>query len=88
MKSFISEDDIEQAICNRLSQPGIRMSELKAYRFCLPPMDVIDKFTNSVSGLLASIDKIRKSNTLLSRQRDLLLPRLMSGKLEVKAMGL
>lgn len=37
MKAFISEDDIEQAICNRLS-----------------------------------------------RQRDLLLPRLMSGKLEVK----
>ena len=67
-----------------VAQPGIRMSELKAFRFNLPPIDIIDKFTKNVSGLLTSIDTIRKSNALLSRQRDLLLPRLMSGKLEVK----
>jgi len=66
-----------------VAQPGIRMSELKAFRFCLPTFDLITKFTKSVSGLLSSIHTIRKSNTLLARQRDLLLPRLMSGKLEV-----
>ena len=32
-----------------------------------------------------TINKLNTGNDSLSRQRDLLLPRLMSGKLEVKA---
>lgn len=67
-----------------VAQPGIRMAELKSFRFLLPSKDIITKFTEKVSGLLYSIDIIRKQNQLLIRQRDLLLPRLMSGKLEVK----
>ena len=33
--------------------------------------------------MFAEIDDLQQQNILLARQRDLLLPRLMSGKLEV-----
>ena len=38
-----------------------------------------------VEPMLSIIFKLAKQNTFLAKQRDLLLPRLMSGKLEVKA---
>ena len=67
-----------------VAQPGIRMSELKDYKFYLPTEKIISAFNSKVSSVLSSIDILRKQNKLLTRQRDLLLPRLMSGKLEVK----
>jgi len=40
-------------------------------------------FDEKVELLFLQKKKLIQQNTLLSRQRDLLLPRLMSGKLEV-----
>lgn len=84
---MLLSDDLQnycQQHAQGVAQPGIRMSELKAYRFFLPPKNIITKFSNTVSSILSSIDNLRKRNSLLTRQRDLLLPRLMSGRLEVK----
>lgn len=41
-------------------------------------------FNKKISNLDREIDLLYIQNTHLTRQRDLLLPRLMSGKLEVK----
>lgn len=41
------------------------------------------KFRNQLIPILSTIQKLKKQNMNLSQQRDLLLPRLMSGKLEV-----
>ena len=49
------------------------------------PLDIIlVAFDEQVTPILGQIQKLQRQNSLLSRQRDLLLPRLMSGKLEVK----
>lgn len=49
----------------------------------LPTDDLIKDFTKNVIPMLDSIDKINLQNDILTKQRDYLLPRLMSGKLEV-----
>ena len=48
-----------------------------------PPITLRSVFHEKVSSMFKLILKLEYKNTLLARQRDLLLPRLMSGKLEV-----
>lgn len=49
----------------------------------LPPDEIIAEFDNYVSPIIDETYQILKKNNNLIKQRDLLLPRLMSGKLEV-----
>ena len=50
----------------------------------LPPQDIMLDFANKVEKIKDQINKIAELNDNLLKQRDMLLPRLMSGKLEVK----
>lgn len=50
----------------------------------LPPMELMQKFEKQIIPIFKKVSCLAKQNELLIRQRDLLLPRLMSGKLEVK----
>ena len=50
----------------------------------LPPQDIMIDFANKVEKIKDQINKIAEINDNLIKQRDMLLPRLMSGKLEVK----
>lgn len=49
----------------------------------LPPMELMRRFDALVLPILDQISTIAKENENLIKQRDLVLPRLMSGKLEV-----
>lgn len=51
----------------------------------LPSMDIMNKFESQIIPIIKGINKLAMQNENLTRQRDALLPRLMSGKLEVKA---
>ena len=53
-----------------------------------PSYDLRLAFHNEASPIFEAILKLDEQTSLLSRQRDLFLPRLMSGKLEVKAVAL
>ena len=57
---------------------------LKNIKVMLPPKGLIDKYVSTVKPMVETINKLNTENENLTRQRDLLLPRLMSGKLEVK----
>ena len=50
----------------------------------IPPKSLIKKFCNTVTPFYNEIKQLNQKNEILVNQRDLLLPRLMSGKLEVK----
>lgn len=50
----------------------------------LPPRNIMIDFANKVEKIKDQINKIAEINDNLIKQRDMLLPRLMSGKLEVK----
>lgn len=51
----------------------------------IPEIKVQNKFAGIIMTLEREMNKLKAQNQLLNRQRDLLLPRLMSGKLEVNA---
>lgn len=72
-----------QSKANGSAQKGIRMGDLRKYAFLLPTKNVINDFTNQISPILRNVSLLRNENKNLIQQRDMLLPRLMSGKLEV-----
>ena len=54
------------------------------YPIIVPSEEIMIIYSSIVGKMTQKRIKLQKENSLLSRQRDLLLPRLMSGKLEVK----
>lgn len=84
---LLLSDDLQnycKAKANGSAQKGIRMAVLRKYTFLLAPIAIIENFTKKARRILNLISLIREKNQNLTKQRDLLLPRLMSGKLEVK----
>ena len=61
----------------------LRPQVLRNIKVLLPHQPLLDKYVSVVKPMIKTINKLNTENALLSRQRDLLLPRLMSGKLEV-----
>lgn len=66
------------------AQQNLSQELIKALKIVIPDNATIISFEHKVGGLYNQTHNLQQQNTLLSRQRDLLLPRLMSGKLEVK----
>lgn len=58
-------------------------TEFAAKKVLVAPMPVQTKFVQHVIAYISLIQKYKEYNRKLIKQRDLLLPRLMSGKLEV-----
>ena len=56
---------------------------LKKGLLMMPPRDLQDEFDKIIIPISKEINKLALQNEKLARQRDLLLPRLMSGKLEI-----
>jgi len=66
-----------------VAQRGIRMADLKEYPFNLPSKDIIVSFTDKVKPLIEKVQTLQKMNVILTEARDRLLPKLMSGEIEV-----
>ena len=62
-------------------QQGIRMASLKAFQLAMP--DDLNLFDNLVKPIIGKIKNNDKENDTLFLLRDTLLPRLMSGEIEV-----
>lgn len=52
-------------------------------KILLPTAELIEAFTEKVQPMIDIVDDLNRQNDLLTKQRDMLLPRLMSGKIEV-----
>lgn len=66
-----------------VAQPGIRMADLKMYELKLPSENVMNEFTAAVGPLIESAQSLKANVKLLREARDRLLPKLMSGEIEV-----
>lgn len=64
---------------------GLPADILKNVKSLLPPIDLQLQYVTKVTPILEECFSLQDENENLTRQRDLLLPRLMSGKLEVNA---
>ena len=66
------------------AQPQITINNIVKLKMLVPLKEVQNKFAAKVMVFDKEMQNLAKQNSLLARRRDLLLPRLMSGKLEVK----
>ena len=72
------------ADCAVATYPSIKPKEIGRIYIALPKLSVCKRWNEKIENFYKMINKLQNQNSLLARQRDLLLPRLMSGKLEVK----
>lgn len=63
---------------------NLSKGKFQKLKLIMPTNDLIDKFSSIVKPLLEQEINYLKQNELLSKQRDSLLPRLMSGKLSME----
>lgn len=66
------------------AQPQITIDNIKKLKIVIPPRNIQEKFSSMVIPIDQDLLLLKNQNKNLKQQRDLLLPRLMSGKLEVK----
>jgi type I restriction enzyme S subunit len=55
-----------------------------SYYLAIPPKELMAEFTNLVKPMFKSIYNLSKRNENLKQQRDMLLPKLISGQIELK----
>jgi type I restriction enzyme S subunit len=82
MLKYMRKDLVNAA--HGVAQQCLFLGDINKMRVFLPAMHTIAAFDEKVQPIYDQILSLSKQLNLLSRQRDLLLPRLMSGKLEVK----
>jgi type I restriction enzyme, S subunit len=66
------------------SQSALTIENLKRVKVIIPEDTVLSMFNDLFSDIIESISNFTTQNQSLIRQRDLLLPRLMNGTIEVK----
>lgn len=68
------------------AQPGINQKTVRSLDIIVPSPHIAGKFDSIVEPMLSRIATLAKINQNLRRTRDLLLPRLMSGKVDLEEL--
>ena len=63
--------------------PSLRLNNFTKMKFIMPSFDLCIKYDKQISMFFNEINALTREVELLTHQRDLLLPRLMSGKLSI-----
>lgn len=61
---------------------------LEKVRRCVPPIALQERFCELISPLFSEIATLGRKNTILRRSRDLLLPKLISGEVDVSELDI
>ena len=70
------------------AQANVSLSVLSAAPIVMPLKELLQSFTNIVSPILDQIDRILRKNINLRQTRDLLLPKLISGELDISDLDI
>ena len=79
-KAFFS---LMQNLNRNAAQPGLSQQDMNGIKVFKPTKDVVNTFNHYVEPIFNEVFSLAKEIRLLTHQRDLLLPRLMSGKLSI-----
>ena len=77
-----------QGIKGGSAQPKFNKTDFKNLPIFLPPDDLLEQFHQIVKPMFELIDENNTENQALTRTRDTLLPKLMSGELDVSDIDL
>jgi len=85
---YILKDDLYQGFISNASTGSTRQSAsaklLVNFRFNLPPLILQESFNEQITPIRNQLNTLLDQNSTLAQARDLLLPRLMSGEIEVQ----
>lgn len=70
-------------INNDAAVPGLNRNQAYLLPFLLPNVEILSKFENFVNEIFKHTKNLRNKNTNLHHTRDLLLPKLISGEVDV-----
>ena len=73
-----------QNLNRNAAQPGLSQTDIARIKIDVPSEAIVKMFNKIVDPMYEEIFELAKKNRNLTRQRDLLLPRLMSGKLDIR----
>lgn len=65
------------------AQPGINQPGVRGLKIILPPQKIVETFDAKVEPMFASLINLAKQNNELRQARDLLLPKLVTGEINV-----
>lgn len=75
-------------INNDAAVPGLNRKQAYSNQFFYPGIELITKFSNLISPIFDLKYQLQQQNENLTKTRDLLLPRLISGKLSVEHLDI
>ena len=81
--------DVTQAIINlnsNAAQPGINQKGVRSLKILLPDTNILNHFESHIDSLMGLLFNLAKTNQILNLTRNLLLPKLVSGRIDVSDM--
>lgn len=75
-------------INNDAAVPGLNRNQASSLPFLIPDDNILIKFENYVDLIFKEIDILNKRNQNLRRTRDLLLPKLISGEIDISELDI
>ncbi|MUL36769.1 restriction endonuclease subunit S [Gloeocapsopsis dulcis] len=75
-------------INNDAAVPGLNRNQAYSLPFILPSQEALERFQNFVSPIFRQLKKLRSKNTNLRKTRDVLLPKLISGEIDVENLDI
>ncbi|BAZ44503.1 restriction modification system DNA specificity domain protein [Chondrocystis sp. NIES-4102] len=75
-------------INNDAAVPGLNRNQAYSLSFLLPNKDLLNKFQPFVSLIFNQIKQLNQKNNNLEKTRDLLLPKLISGQIDVENLDI
>ena len=85
---ILHEKEIESLHTGSTGQTELPRDRVKAMELLLPDNETLDRFNTLIAPMAAGIVSNQKENTRLATLRDALLPKLMSGKIDVSGIQL
>ena len=88
MISFKEIQDAFYRLADGAAQPNMSGSQIENYKIVCPPPSICNHFSSIVSNMLLLCDNLMLRNDNLRKTRDLLLPKLVSGELDVSELDI
>jgi len=85
--NFVLNDDFEiikNNLCNGTTMQAINNENIQKIQILNPSNEILKKYNSMIRSTFIKISENKRQNKKLSEIRDLLLPKLMSGKIRVK----
>jgi len=76
------------SLADGAAQPNMSGSQIENSELLVPSIDLVHQFSDFVSPFVSEVDNMILRNQALRRTRDLLLPRLISGEVDVSELDI